>query len=95
VGSSKNLRGALKLGIDVGQTSVAKYMARSRRPLPSQDWRTFLRNHTDGITAMDLFVMPTISFQLLYGLLIMGHGRRQMLLPRLVFGTICALSVRT
>src|SRR4030088_2169898 len=46
---------------------------------PSQGWRTFLRNHADGIAAMDLFVVPTISFRLLYGLLIMGHGRRQIL----------------
>ena len=68
----------MKLGIDVGQPSVAKDMARRRRP-PSQGWRTFLRNHADGIAAMDLFVVPTISFRLLYGLLIMGHGRRQML----------------
>ena len=68
----------LKLGIDVGQTSVAKYMARRRGP-PSQGWNTFLRNHADGIAAMDLFVVPTISFRLLYALLIMGHDRRQIL----------------
>src|ERR1700721_1509831 len=68
----------LKLGIDVGQTSVAKYMARWRGP-PSQGWKTFLRNHADGIAAMDLFVVPTISFRLLYGLLIMAHDRRQIL----------------
>src|ERR1700723_2038858 len=68
----------LKLGIDIGQTCVAKYMAKRRDP-PSQGWRTFLRNHADGIAAMDLFVVPTISFRLLYGLLIMGHGRRQIL----------------
>src|ERR1700758_798739 len=68
----------LKLGIDVGQTSVAKYMAQRRGP-PSQGWKTFLRNHADGIAAMDLFLVPTISFRLLYGLLIMGHGRRQIL----------------
>ena len=54
----------LKLGIDVGQTSVAKYMARRRRP-PSQGWRTFLLNHADGIASIDLFVVPTISFKLL------------------------------
>jgi hypothetical protein len=53
----------LKLGIDVGQTSVAKYMARGRRG-PSQGWRTFLCNHADGIASMDLFVVPTLSFQL-------------------------------
>jgi hypothetical protein len=68
----------LKLGIEIGQTSVAKYMARRRGP-PSQGWKTFLRNHADGTVAMDLFVVPTVSFQLLYGLLIMGHGRRQIL----------------
>ncbi len=68
----------LKLGIDVGQTTVAKYMAKGRRP-PSQGWRTFLRNHADGIASMDLFVVPTISFRLLYGLLIMQRGRRQIL----------------
>src|SRR5271166_2347938 len=68
----------LKLGIDVGQTSVAKYMARQRRP-PSQGWRTFLHNHADGIAAMDLFVVPTISFRLLYGLLILRHERRELL----------------
>src|SRR5271167_4434365 len=68
----------LKLGIDVGQTTVAKYMAKRRRP-PSQGWRTFLHNHADGIASMDLFVVPTISFRLLYGLLILQHSRRQIL----------------
>ena len=50
----------LKLGIDVGQTSVAKYMARRRRP-PSQGWRTFLLNQADGIASVDLFVVPSHS----------------------------------
>jgi transposase InsO family protein len=68
----------LKLGFDVGQTTVAKYMARRRRP-PSQGWKTFFRNHADGIASMDLFVVPTISFRLLYGLLIVQHGRREIL----------------
>ena len=68
----------LKLGIDVGQTTVAKYMAKHRRPR-SQGWRTFLRNHADGIASMDLFVVPTGSFRLLYGLLILQHGRRQIM----------------
>ncbi|MDP9099884.1 MAG: transposase [Verrucomicrobiota bacterium] len=68
----------LKLGIDVGQTSVAKYKAKRGGP-PSQGWKTFLNNHADGIAAMDLFVVLTISFRLLYGLLIMGHCRRQIL----------------
>src|SRR5258706_7328740 len=68
----------LKLGIDIGQTSVAKYMA-TRRDRPSQGWSTFLRNHADGIAGMDLFVVPTISFRLLYGLLILRHDRRRIL----------------
>lgn len=68
----------LKLGIDVGQTSVAKYMARRRRG-PSQGWRTFLCNHADGIASMDLFVVPTLSFRLLYGLLVLRHGRRSIM----------------
>ena len=53
-------------------------MARRRGP-PSQGWRTFLRNHADGIAAMDLFAVPTISFRLLYGLLILRHERRRLL----------------
>jgi hypothetical protein len=68
----------LKLGIEIGQTSAAKYMARHRKP-PSQGWMTFLRNHADGIASIDLFVVPTLSFRLLYGLLILSHGRRRIL----------------
>jgi transposase InsO family protein len=68
----------LKLGIDVGQTTVAKYMAKRRRP-PSPGWKTFLRNHADAIASVDMFVVPTISFRLLYGLLILHHWRRQLL----------------
>jgi hypothetical protein len=67
----------LKLGIDVGQTTGAKYMARRRQP-PSQGWKPFLRNHADGIASMDLFVVPTISFRLLYGFLILQHSRREL-----------------
>ena len=61
----------LKLGIEIGQTSVTKHRAQRRGP-PSQGWKTFLRNHGDGIVAMDLFVVPTISFRPLYGLLIIA-----------------------
>jgi len=68
----------LKLGVDVGQTTVAKYMVRRRRP-PSQGWKTFLRNHADGIASIDLFVVPTISFRLLYALLVLRHSRRELL----------------
>ncbi len=68
----------LKLGIDVGQTSVAKYMARGRRG-PSQGWRTFLCNHADGIASIDLFVVPTFSFRLLYGFLVLRHRQRRIM----------------
>jgi hypothetical protein len=51
---------------------VAKYMVKRREP-PSQGWKTFLHNHADGIAAMDMFVVPTISFRLLYG---SDHGAR-------------------
>jgi len=68
----------LKLGIDVGQTTVAKYMAKGRRP-PSLGWKTFLHNHADGIASMDLFVVPTVSFRLLYGVPILQHARRELL----------------
>jgi hypothetical protein len=61
----------LKLGIEIGQTSVTKYMAQRRGP-PSQGWKSFLLNYADGIAAMDLFVVPTIFFRPVYGLLIMG-----------------------
>ena len=50
-----------------------------QRGPPSQGWRTFLRNHADGIAAMDLSVVPTALFRLLYGLLIMDHSRRRIL----------------
>jgi transposase InsO family protein len=67
-----------KLGIEVAQSTVARYMARGRRP-PSQTWKAFLRNHAAGIAAMDLLVVPTIGFRLLYVLVIIGHHRRRIL----------------
>ena len=57
----------LKLGFEIAQSSVAKYMVKRQGP-PSQGWRTFLRNHAPDIAAMDLFVVPTIGFDLLYAL---------------------------
>ena len=59
----------VKLGFEVAQSSVAKYMVKWRRP-PSQGWRTFLHNHAPDIAAMDLFVVPTIGFDLLYAFVI-------------------------
>jgi transposase InsO family protein len=67
----------LKLGFEVAQSSVAKYMVKQRGP-PSQGWRTFLRNHAPDIAAMDLFVVPTVGFDLLYAFVIAGLGRREL-----------------
>ncbi len=65
----------LKLGIEVSQATVAKYMVR-RRGTPSQNWRTFLRNHAEGIAAIDMFVVASASFRLLYVMIILAHDRR-------------------
>jgi transposase InsO family protein len=67
----------LKLGFSVAQSSVAKYLVKRRGP-PSQEWRTFLRNHAPDIAAMDLFVVPTIGFKLLYGFVIIRLDRRDL-----------------
>jgi len=67
----------LKLGIEVAQSSVAKYMVK-RRAAPSQGWRTFLRNHALDIAAMDLFVVSTIGFDLLYVFVIVRLDRRDL-----------------
>jgi transposase InsO family protein len=67
----------LKLGFEVAQSSVAKYMVKRCGP-PSQGWRTFLRNHAPNIAGMDLFVAPTIGFDLLYVLVIVRLARREL-----------------
>jgi putative transposase len=66
----------LKLGIDVGETSVSKYMVRRRKP-PSQTWRTFLDNHLKTLVSVDFFIVSTIRFQLLYVFLVLAHDRRR------------------
>jgi hypothetical protein len=65
----------LKLGFEVAQLLVAKYMVKRRGP-PSQGWRTFLRNHVQDIAATDLLVVPTIGFDLLYAQIILRLDRR-------------------
>jgi hypothetical protein len=67
----------LKLGFAVAQSSVAKYMVKRPGP-PSQGWHTFLRNHAPDIAAMDLFVVPTIGFDLLYAFVIVRLDRRDL-----------------
>src|SRR5262245_55340953 len=66
----------LKLGLEVSQATVAKYMARPRTP-PSQSWRTFLTNHLHQIAAADFFVVPTATYRLLFVLVILAHERRR------------------
>jgi hypothetical protein len=61
----------------MAQSTIAKYMGRRRGP-PSQTWRTFLRNHATDIAAVDLFVGPTLSFGMLYGLVIIRTARRNL-----------------
>jgi len=71
----------LKLGIEVAQSTVSIYMVpREGRPLQTwKTWKTFLRNHIEGIASIDLFVVPTIAFQQLCAFLVLGHRRRQLL----------------
>ena len=68
----------LKLGIDIGETSVSKYMVRRRRP-PSQTWKTFLATHVKSMVSVDFLTVPTIRFQILYVFLVLAHERRRIL----------------
>jgi hypothetical protein len=68
----------LKLGIDIGETSVSKYLVR-RHQSPSQTWRTFLDNHVKSMVSVDFFTVPTIRFQVLYVFLVLAHDRRRIL----------------
>jgi transposase InsO family protein len=67
----------LKLGFEIAQSSVVKYMVKRRGP-PGQGWRTFLRNHAPDIAAMDFFVVPTIGFGLLHAFVIVRLDRRDL-----------------
>ena len=67
----------LKLGFEIAESTVSKYMIRRRGP-PSQTWRTFLRNHAEAIAEIDLCVVPTLTFECLFAFLVVGHGRRQL-----------------
>ncbi|MCZ6828720.1 MAG: integrase core domain-containing protein [Gammaproteobacteria bacterium] len=66
----------LKLGIEVSQATVSKYMPRTKKP-PSQTWRTFLENHADCIAGIDSFTLPTATFRILYVFIVLSHDRRQ------------------
>jgi putative transposase len=66
----------LKLGINIGETSVSKYLVRNRTS-PSQTWRTFLENHVNSLVSVDFFTVPTVRFQILYVFLVLAHERRR------------------
>ena len=66
----------LKVGIEIGETSVSKHMVRRRNP-PSQTWRTFLDNHVKSMVSVDFFAVPTVRFQILYVFLVLAHERRR------------------
>src|SRR5215831_19422144 len=68
----------LKLGINIAESSVSKYMVRGNKP-PSQTWRTFLENHAQQLVFIDFFTVPTIRFQVLYVFLVLAHDRRRIL----------------
>jgi transposase InsO family protein len=68
----------LMLGFEVAQSTVSKYISRGGKP-PSQTWKTFLRNHADAIAAIDMCVVPTLTFDRLFAFVVLGHGRRQLL----------------
>ncbi len=68
----------LMLGFAIAQSTVSRYMVRGRKP-PSQSWKTFLRNNADAIAAIDMCVVPTVTFDRLFAFLVVGHGRRQLL----------------
>ena len=79
MGRTSRIHGELlMLGFEVAQSTVSKYMARPSKP-PSQTWKTFLQNHTEAIAAIDMCVVPTLTFDLLFAFLVLGHGRRQLL----------------
>ena len=68
----------LKLGLVLSQATVAKYMVRTRKP-PSQTWRSFLNNHASQFASTDFFVVPTVTFRLLYVFIVLAHQRRQVI----------------
>jgi putative transposase len=77
--SAPRLHGELqKLGIQLVQATVAKYMVRHRKP-PSQTWRTFLENHAKELVSIDFLVVPTATFRLLVVFLVLSHDRRRLL----------------
>jgi putative transposase len=68
----------LKLGIQVSEATVSKYLSRRKKP-PSQTWRSFLENHVDTLVSVDFFTVPTVLFQVLFVFVVLAHDRRRIL----------------
>ena len=66
----------LKLGIAISQRTVSRWMPRREKP-PSPTWRSFLDNHVRDLVSLDFFAVPTASFQVLFGFLVLAHDRRR------------------
>jgi hypothetical protein len=70
----------LKLGFEMSERTVARYLRRlRRRGDPGKRWLAFLANHRDAIAAIDFFAVPTLTFKLLYCFFVIEHGRRKIL----------------
>jgi hypothetical protein len=78
LGASRVHGELLMLGFEVAQSTVSRYMLRGGR-LPSQGWKTFLRNNAHAIAAIDLCIVPTVTFERLFAFLVIGHDRRRLL----------------
>jgi putative transposase len=68
----------LKLGIEVSESTVSKYLVRPKG-CASQTWKTFLQNHIKDMVSVDFFTVPTIRFQILYVFLVLAHERRRII----------------
>ena len=75
-GSPRIVGELAKLGIEVAISTVAKYMPRRRKPR-SPTWRAFLENHVKDLVATDFFVVPTVSFKVLFVFVVLAHARRR------------------
>jgi len=69
----------LKLGIDIGERSVSRFMPPGPRKPPSQTWRSFLENHVGALASIDFFTVPTATFRVIYVLFVLSHDRRRVL----------------
>jgi hypothetical protein len=79
-------------GIEISQATVAKYMVRRRGTPPSHNWRIFLRTLAQGVAAIDIFVVASASFRLLYVMIILAHDRRRVAVKRCEFGSRAGLT---